>query len=332
MFCHSCGTSVKGLNFCSKCGTAVKAATPQPQPAYQQQPQPAVQQPVQPQPAYQPPQPAYQQPQPYPYQPKVRVHYAPGGFAERLHSHSGSILFLIGICLFTAGSLISLFMSFSIFSIFSLLLLALPVTGFWLMFAAAKAPVLPEKTLPALTLFKVSIIIDLVVSCIGAFFLVIGAIFSFIGAAASGELFVFILAFVMFLIAGGVVTFIIIYFKAVLNTIGSIREGLTTNFIKPLRGVNIFTILTYIGVGFSIIGSIVTMVVLTIINNTMGSIDYFLRYELDMPREIVNIVSGMLPDFTMQIVATFFTIVTSAGIVLCLVTLNLFNRSLTHNR
>ncbi|MCL1820517.1 MAG: zinc ribbon domain-containing protein, partial [Oscillospiraceae bacterium] len=181
MFCEKCGNELSsGTVFCSKCGNKVGAADSQQSPP---QPQPVYQQPV----YQQPPPPTYQQ-QPA-YQPPVKVavpHYAPGGYAERLHSFGGSVLFMVGIILFTAGKLFTTFASFSVWSFFSLMILALPVTGFWLIFAASKMPRLPEKTLTSLTLFKVSIIIDLVVSCIIGLLFVIVSIVLFAGASLDG--------------------------------------------------------------------------------------------------------------------------------------------------
>ena len=53
--------------------------------------------------------------------------------------------------------------------------------------------------------------------------------------------------FLAFLIAGGLVAFIIIYFKAVLKVIDTLRNNILGNVFNPLREIKIFTILTYIG-------------------------------------------------------------------------------------
>ncbi|MCL2002577.1 MAG: zinc ribbon domain-containing protein [Oscillospiraceae bacterium] len=326
MFCTNCGNDVSGASFCGKCGASAGAAAAAPPPP---PPQPA------PPPYQPPPPPPYQPPpsQPYPppyaaggvpqYVKPVVPHYAPGSFVERLHTQTGSILFLVGIILFSAGNLFSLFMSFSIASIFSLMLLALPITGFWLMFASAKAPRLPEKTLPALTLFKVSVTIDLVVACLAGLLLLIVSIVFFaagdtVSSFSGGAGFVYGLGFLVLLIAGGVVTFGVIYFKAASGIVQGIRNGITYNAFHPLPGIKTFTILTYIGVGFAVLGAIITAAAVGFVSNMFSALPGFF-----------NIFEDILTD---NALSALFTLMTSGGIVVCLVALTQFNNSLINNR
>jgi hypothetical protein len=167
MFCSKCGHEFEDGEFCSKCGTKVGGAAAQNYP-----PQPPPPPPIG---GYPPP--VYPRPAP--------PHYAPGSYVERFHSFGGSMLFMIGIILFSAGTVLPVLVSFGVFSIFTLMIIALPVTGFWLIFAASKAPMTPEKSLTSLLLFKISIIIELVVLCLAALLIVIVAVLLFVAAAAA---------------------------------------------------------------------------------------------------------------------------------------------------
>ena len=199
MYCPKCGNEVTEGNFCGKCGTQIKLSSPQQNelPNSNTNYSPAL----------------------------VNItgyQYAPGSFVEKLHSYGKSNMFLVGIILFSVAELFSIFRNFSGFSIFSLIMLALPVTGFWFIFAASKVPKMPEKTMTALTLFKVSIIIDLVLKCLAAFVMLIASFIVFAGAGAVQNYYyssigsgVMIFAgLVILLIAVGMAIFIIIYFRA----------------------------------------------------------------------------------------------------------------------
>ena len=303
MFCIQCGNEVTSGNFCSKCGTKADGGSSQ-----QQQSQP------------------YQGGAYNFYQKEPVPHYAPGSFIEKLHGFGISILFLVGIIMFSAGSLFSTFASFSATSIFSLMIMALPITGFWLIFAASKMPKMPEKTLPALTLFKVSIIIELVGSCFLALALLIGSIALFVVGAnlsdwGGGEAF-YAGGSAMLLVTGGVVAFIVIYYKAILSVISGIRDGIMRNLFNPLPGIKTFTILAYIGIGVSVLFTSLSSFLLP---QYMNMIIYAI------PSDYQDIVESMLPSsgsgFTL-----FFTLVMNAGIVVCIVVLNQFNNSLLYNR
>ena len=353
-FCSQCGSNLSEAGTCPKCnpGTVQQAppppqpaqqAPPPPQPAYQPPPpppQPAYQAPPPPQPAYQapppPPQPQYQPPPAqyppsgYPaYAPQPKPHYAPGGYAERLHSFGKSTLFMIGIILFSAGAVLAEFMSFSAASIITLGLLALPITGFWLIFAASKAPGLPEKTLTSLTLFKVAIIISLVLYSIVALLLLIAAISLFAAASAlagnpwaqGGVGGLAFAGFVLLLASGGIVAFMIIYFKAVLKTLAGIKNNLLYNTFYPLEGIKMFTILTYIGVGFTALLALISLFSLNVIGGMIWDLPGFMR----------DIVWAALPSQGIAAFNALFTLTHCAGIVICVKVLNDFNDSLQPN-
>ncbi|MCL2662161.1 MAG: hypothetical protein FWE83_02375 [Oscillospiraceae bacterium] len=351
-FCSNCGNQVEGAGFCSSCGTAIVdnaqppqqpvAPPPPPQPIAPPPPQPIAPPPgapippphygAPPPPQYvAPPPPAHYGappgapiPPPYPgyAQPIPLPHYAPGSFTEMLHSFGGTTLFMVAIILFSAGGILEIFMSFDVFSIFSMGILALPVTGFWLIFVASKQPKLPEKTITSLKLFKVSIIIQLVVICIVALVVIIAAIILFAAASSLGGGFMAV-GLVSLLVAGGMVTFIIIYFKAVLQMLAGLSHGIMYNTFNPLPGIKTFTILTYIMVGFNVLGALTAIVSVTAAQQFVWSI---MRELPDFLREAVYSVA--FPSSGVLAFQTMCTLLTAAGTVMCIIVLNQFNEKL----
>ncbi|MCL2082745.1 MAG: zinc ribbon domain-containing protein [Oscillospiraceae bacterium] len=319
MYCTKCGNGVQNGEFCSQCGTRA-ADNPGIQPP----------QPVPPhQPAYQPQPWQFQQgSNSFPQRPPV-AHYAPGSFAEKAHGFGSSVMFLVGICLFSGGTLFPLLMNFNFSEMFSLLLLGLPVAGLWLVFAASKTPRIPEKTLTALTLFKIHIIINLVAYCLAALGCLIVALILFARAVEFSSYYgggaVWGTGFLALLIAGGIVAFSIIYSKAALQTIGGIRDGIIHNLWKPLSGLKIFTIFTYISVGLSALSSLAMIGSGSAISEAMNEILY------DLPGGLGELFqSAIVGSFSGSIItSSFFHLVSSAGTVVCIVVLNQFNDSLT---
>jgi hypothetical protein len=234
---------------------------------------------------------------------------------------------MVAIILFSAGGILEIFMNFNVWSIFALGFLALPVTGFWLIFVASKQPKLPEKTSTSLKLFKVSIIIDLVVICLVALGVIIVAIILF-GASsalssydAGGALMA--VGLVALLIAGGMVTFIIIYFKAVLQMLSGISNGIAYNSFNPLPGIKTFTILTYIMVGFSVLGALTTIIAVSAAQQFVWSI---MR---ELPDILQSTVYDMLFSSTGVLAfQTMCTLMTAAGTIMCIIVLNQFNEKL----
>lgn len=332
-FCSKCGTALNASGVCLSCTPApAPAPTPPappspPQPNYQQQPTypPPVPAPAPAPPAGYPPQPAgYPYP---PYQPvKVPVpHYAPGSFIEKLHNSAGSVLFLVAICLFSGGAVINAFLNFSdglglLVGFLGLGILALPITGFWMMFAASKVPKLPEKTMTSLKLFKASIIIDLIIMCLVGVLFLIAAIAMFSLAAnatfAAGELTT--TGIVLFLIAAGIVVFNIIYFLKAKGVINAIDRNIIHNTSYPIADVKVFSILTYIGVGFAVIGAIIPAVAISAIHNVVRNLPFGMDF----------IVGSFLPSVAMTTFIALLTMVYCAGIIIMVIVLNQFNDKL----
>ena len=322
---------------------------PPPQPVYQQAPpppqaamtpQPVYQQaPPPPQPVYQqapPPQPTYQQaPPPPPVNPQAyvpyaapvkapKVHYAPGTYIEALHYFGASTLFLVGIIMFSAGKLFSIFLNFTWTSIFSMMILALPVTGFWLIFAASKDPKPPEKTVPALKLFKASAIILLIQSCLAGLAFLIGAIMLFAAGSAVSSLIgagggiTAIIGIVLLLVGAALVTVNVLYYKSIVKILGGIELGITQNVFQPLPDIKFFTLLTYITVGLSALGALISMV----ISIALGT--YVRTVTRALPDFIGNTVEDILGVGGLPF-AEIFTLTGLAGIILCVIVLNKFN-------
>ena len=247
------------------------------------------------------------------------------------------MLFLIGIILFTAGSLAAQLITFTAISIIPTVLLALPVIGFWLIFAASKRPKTPEKTLPALTLFKVSIIIGLVAICIVMFVFLIVAIALFIGAGfSSGLTSVFtsnsnydasriltgIGIFFLILIVCMIVCFSF-YYKSLLGCINGIRRGIIYNYSAPLKGVKVFSVFTYISIGFSTISTLITAFTSNIVFDSLYN-----NLWNEMPQEVFDIAGQYLPVSANITISSVLSIAANVGIILCIIVLNRFSNSL----
>jgi len=224
-------------------------------------------------------------------------------------------------------------MAFSAFSIVSLALAVLPIIGFWLAYSAAKAPRLPEKTLSALTLFKVSVVIDLVIVCLVALVFLIVSVALLIGSGAvrqgpyygTGVLSAIGIAFLVLTVI--IVVFIIIYYRAILRIFRGIRDGIMYNYLTPLRGVGVFSVLTYIGLVFSIIAAIGMISSAGFINNLVSDAIN------SIPMDYFGISGGLLGSVAnTNIFSSLCTIIHSLGSILCIVVLNRFNNSLKYHR
>jgi hypothetical protein len=257
--------------------------------------------------------PAYTAPPPAGYQ---------GSYAQNLHSFGGSVPFLVGVILFTAGTLFAAMSNFSVFTIFSLLLPALPIIGLWLIFAASKKPITPEKTFPALTLVKVYTIIGMVLFCIGlAGVAILGAVV-LVGAGWLGGGAVAAAVIGVLIAIGIMVAYLIFYYIALLKILNGIRDGLTTNVFTPLRGVIPFSVLAWISIGIVALNAIVTLAAAGFLQGFYNDLLW------EVPREFRGVVEGLLPSPGGLQLASFFSLVGAAGQGVLLVMLSRFNQSL----
>jgi len=161
-----------------------------------------------------------------------------------------------------------------------------------------------------------------------ALVLLIISIALFAGASQVGRGFyevsgvITVVAFIALLAAGGFVTYIVIYFRAVLRIIDGIRKGFISNSFKSLPGINVFTMLTYIGVGFTVLGSLISVAFIGSVYGMIYEVIYFL------PHDLRGIINPFIGSISSNAFSTFMTLVTSGGIVVCVVALNQFNATL----
>ncbi|MCL2573586.1 MAG: hypothetical protein FWE34_03415 [Defluviitaleaceae bacterium] len=260
-----------------------------------------------------------------PYQPYAPTPPTAGSFIEHLHNQGKSGLFLVGSILFTAGTLLSIFVAFSIFDIFGLLLAALPITALWLIFAASKAPRLPEKTLTALTLFKVHTIIMLVLFSLVALLALIVFIIAFIGVSQMGGI-GFGPLFLVFLLTMGIfVCVIVFYYAAILKIINSIRDNINFNTFNPLRGVLPFTIIAMLITGLGLLLSLIGLATIGAMGFAFDMMINEIMWELRWIAPelaqfgILDMLSNLMRDLTLTFL---FSIVTYTGTILLVVSLN----------
>ena len=303
MFCSNCGNEVfEGGNFCSNCGVKLKSDAAQMQSAQ------------------------LQTQQPNPVNSNERTGEYEGSFTERLHGYGGSALFLTGIIMFSACSFFNILLSFNASSIFSLMYLALPVVGFWLIFASSKEPKIPEKTLPALTLFKIIIIFNFVISLLAAFIFIISSFILFaipVRSFSNSSSGVAAFGFFLLLLSGGIIAVSIIYFRSVMKVIGSIRYGIINNSFNPLSGLNVFSILAYLSIVISILFSLIMLF------SYQGFVGFFYDHLYELPRVFRELVYQLIPSGRNVAFSSLFSIASNIGIILCIFSLGKFNESLT---
>ena len=255
-----------------------------------------------------------------------------GDFIGELHEHGSSNLFLVGIIMFSVGGLLSNLVSLSLYSIFGLGIFALPVIGFWMIYATCKEPEKYGKINTALSLFRASAIISLVWACLGVFLMFLGGLIAFVFGAAfvsyGGTAFIAV-SLVIFIVAGGLLTIAIMYFKAILRVLNGIKDNMLHDTFNMLEGVTVVTVLTCIFSALSIIFLLILAALdgffVSLANGTLP--DEIMR---EIPPEVVNAFAeqygtGAGSGF---LVSTLFTLVSLTGGIICLVVLNKFNNEI----
>ena len=341
MFCQKCGNPVEAGSFCGKCGqqAAGNPVPPPPQPQFQQ-PQYA------PQPQYAG---GYAPP---PRMPKV--HYAPGSYMEKFHSFGGSVLFLVAICLFTAGTLINSILeiipvsgygdmpgytlSKILIGSFALLIAALPIIGFWLIFVASKSPKFPEKSVPAIQLIFGFIIANFIAKMLLSVFYILLGVSAFMAAAGDswynvstgGVIFWGIIAI---LIAGGIITFMTLYFQKSMKIVNALKQNVTRNSAAPLPGLKQFTLFAYIAVGFNVVNAIFLLVTRSMLNFSWMSGPSSLYYAIGKMPLVEDLTGGLsyaiLHGGLVSLVFNLIlNLVIGVGVIFALIQLNKFNVTL----
>jgi hypothetical protein len=105
--------------------------------------------------------------------------------------------------------------------------------------------------------------------------------------------------------------------------LGGLGNGITYNSFNPLPGIKTFTILTYIMVGFSVLGALASIIAISAATSFINQILWQLP---DFMREIVG--GSLFPNSGVLAFQTMCTLMTAAGTVMCIIVLNQFNEKL----
>jgi len=279
-------------------------------------------------------------------------------FKERFYKFGSSNLFLTGCILFSAGSVATLLLKFSFFSLLSFALLTLPVIiGVWLIFFESKqlnvlaisfeseSPKISENSVTGLTLVKIATIANMVFFCISLGILFIGMIIVVIIVAIASELMGGgRLALILLAIFAAVIVFwvlwLIYYYVALLNVIKSISDGIKYDHVSKIKGVGSFIVLSFIKIGFSIFSQLSELAVLitfrSAINISIQEVISRLGKSLDeISPDIGELISSHIPDLNtfplmytlMESVRTVFALAASIGLLLIIITLRRFAKS-----
>ena len=247
-------------------------------------------------------------------------------FIEHLHKHGKSNMFLAGIILFSIGNVVLPLMFYSLALFIPLFFAALPIVGFWFIYAASKKPQKPEKTLVALTLFRVHTIINLVMMCLVVLSVLVIALTLFFLADPLGidfaSIFPALLAstFIMLLL-------IPLYYVPILRILESIKQNIVNNTFNPIRGLLPFTIVTFITCGLGVLGVIVGFTSMGILLAYMDDGLAWLMQQLpgaDMAG-LITLGSILMASFGLALVVALASML---GVILCVITLNKFASSL----
>jgi len=289
MYCSKCGLNIENNNFCSACGEKARQSA----------------------------------------QTYTQIEIEPNDFSKMVHKFGGSLLFLIGIVLYTIGYIITTATTFSVFSIFIIPFIALAVVGFCLIYGASQSPRSPKSiksTLAALVLFKIDVIIGLVgVSAIILSTLFGGTIILIALLVYAEWMAVGIVSGVIFGMLVISILYIVFYFVAFLKVLSGIRNGIRYNKFEKIRGIKSFTIFAYIAIGFGILYSVGMMIFAVqyteIMQNMLWDLPWYMQdFYLDN--------MGWAYDPNYIAVWGVGSIAVYAGSVLCLITLNKFNKSI----
>jgi len=167
-------------------------------------------------------------------------------YGKTLKSLASGKTFILGCLLITVGVVGSVFVDFTWLNILGLAFAAFHVVGLWMLVGESFVSESSCKmTLAALSMFKISAILSLVLICI---------IFGLTGIAVLFSIHMGIAVLIMLAIIGGIGYVLVkFYFLALLNVLSGIRERISTNKIAPLTGLDSFLVMSYIMIGINIV-------------------------------------------------------------------------------
>jgi len=221
-----------------------------------------------------------------------------------------SLLFILGCLLITIGTVGSIFVEFTWLNLLGLAFAMVHIIGLWLLvFDGFSSDASYSKTLTALSMFRVSAILTMILFCIAFGIMGIGVLF----AMLRGIAFLFIIA-----VAGGIAYVLVrYYFLALLKVLDGIRSRIESNKFVPLEGINSFLVFSYILIGLSILDSILGMAG----TYTPQHVHVTSGIHVDTQFVVYDaVVQG--GAFSVGIV---FVIINSIGMILCLRTLKRFD-------
>lgn len=247
-------------------------------------------------------------------------------FIEHLHKHGKSGLFLTGIIFFTIGNAFLPLMFYGLALFIPLFFAALPIVGFWLIYAASKKPQKPEKTLAALTLFKIHTIINLVMLCLGVLTTLGVSLVIFFFSDHLGIEFapIFTALLISMLI---ILLFIPLYYVPILKILESIKRNIVNNTFNRIRGATTFTIVTFAAATLGLVGIIVAFMSMGAVLAYMDDIMWWLMQELpgaDMDG-LMALIGVFMASFGLALI---IALVNMVGVILCVITLNKLANSL----
>ena len=213
--------------------------------------------------------------------------------------------FILGCLLITVGALGGSLLNFTWLSILDIAFAAIYITALWILVFAAFSDTAYTKVLTALSMFRVSAVLTMVLVCI---LFALLAIVGFSAAMGGGLLFVLV-----FVICGGIGYILIrYYFLALLKVLSGIKERIITGTYSPLKGLRPFLLVSYISIAASIIISLVSIDAIIHPQNATETI------------LLINLINAANTDASVAIGGFIFLVAYSAGIILCLRTLKKF--------
>jgi len=191
-----------------------------------------------------------------------------GNYTDRIHNFGVSSPFMIGAILYTIGGLmlpiiLGIFINHSLgFLGFGAVLFSLPpVIALWMIYIASKSPKPPEKSLTALTLFRLTFFMHL--GIIAAIAAGLALRFGMDGQALFGlSIFESTLDLVLILVGLAVVVlYVTFYYGSLFSILKGIRDNIYSNAFEPLTGLGAFGGIHNIVSVLVIIGSIAVIAV-----------------------------------------------------------------------
>jgi len=257
--------------------------------------------------------------------------YDSSSYTDRIHEFGKSAPFMFGSVLYTLGGLalpiiLWIFtnhprniLGYGMMAALTILPI-LPIVSLWMIFMASTSPRAPEKSITALSLFRVTFFVHLCVIMAGAVLLALR--FGSDGQALFG-LSIFDSPLDLVLILGGlavVVLYVTFFYGSLFSMIKGIRDGIYSNMFDALSGVGPFSVINYIVGIFVILGAVV-LIVLGVLPDALP---------ISLPEVIsYNAYNWFGESGNMALALLAFTLILSrAGSLVCTNVVNQFNNGL----